>query len=131
MSSDDTSSTGDVHYKLTDMAEWTDHSREDLRMIPKMQAAGWKELFSAQDIYKNLTSPDEVPHDAVSFRKGILTAWVCRNGWQVADVIKGSYTNHRGQVGYRKGTLSDKFPETSGYIPDLETLLQLDAAGEL
>jgi hypothetical protein len=114
------------------MARWEDHRKEDLRMIPTMEAAGWKVKFHHMDIHAKRTSPDNVPNHGVSFEKGNLHVWGTIEGYQVAELIGTMYENHRGTISYnRKGTLEDRFPHTRGYIPDLETLLQLDAAGEL
>lgn len=112
------------------MSNWTDHPREDLRMIPEMQAHGWRPQFDSKDTMYHRTKPYSVPHDSVSFVKGTIHVWSTGKGWQVAELIDGCYSNHRGAI----SALSEPFKGDRyfrGFIPDLKTVLELDAKNDL
>ena len=110
------------------MANWTDHPREDLHMLPEMLNRGWTADFHYTDKRNNRTTPDNVPHNTVRFIKGIIHIWLCSHGWQVAELIDKKYQNHRGQISHTS-SYRDRF--NRGYIPDLKTILELDAVNDL
>jgi len=75
--------------------------RTDLRMIPRMEKAGWKIKFSYQDLLNKRTSSEVVPLHPVSFTKGNKVVWETTNRreqytqWTCADLVDGYYTNAR------------------------------------
>ncbi len=83
--------------------KWEDCPREDLNSIPKMIAAGFEPEFSYADKRHGRATPEFVPHDAVSFKRGTLHVWKTYkrtdegifSAWTAADLIDGSYCNHR------------------------------------
>jgi hypothetical protein len=81
------------------MKKWEDCPREDLNMIPTMEAAGWTPRFNQRDQMCDRTSPESVPHDAVSFKKEKTYVWMAvhnkRIDWRTADLIDGYFKNHR------------------------------------
>lgn len=97
--------------------KWEDCGRDDLNMIPKMQAAGWVPTFDYKDMRSNRITPENPPMDSVSFRKGIITSWKCYefktgNGyWQTADLLDNHFVNHR-----RRETLEDVIEKEGGVL---------------
>ena len=81
------------------ITKWEDCPREDLKMIPKMQNAGWEVQFSYNDKRQKRTTICIVPHDPVSFQKNDKTTWCCFGRknviWKVTDLINGYYSNQR------------------------------------
>lgn len=82
--------------------KWEDCGREDLNSIPSMVHKGFAPDFSHTDKRMERTTPENCPHDAVSFIKGTLHIWRTYDfhnsgemGWMTADLINGSYTNHK------------------------------------
>ena len=75
------------------MKQWTNFQREDLRMIPRMEADGWETLFRQQDIDACQTTPDIPPRHTVNFKKGNLWVWPNKSGrcqprgWVLAEII--------------------------------------------
>lgn len=88
--------------------------------------------FSDTDNMFRRTSPDNIPHDAIKFHKDTIHVWKCYDGWQIAELVDGSYTKHRGSISYGKeGLFVEKFPKTRGYVPSLSMVLELSEKGEL
>lgn len=110
------------------MANWTDYSREDLKMIPEMMKHGWMPDFHENDVRYKRTTPDNIPHNSIRFIKGQIHIWLCKDGWQVAELIDGQYLNHRGQVSHTTQYRERFF---RGYIPDLTTVLELESKNDL
>lgn len=85
------------------MANWQDCGRDDLSNIPMMIQAGWTPRFTDTDKRYGRVTPEHVPHEAVSFEKGVKVAWKCYHTkhndiipyWKVADLIDGYYKNRR------------------------------------
>lgn len=100
---------------------------EDITM---MQAHGWEPEYDSRDRMMKRIPPNGVPQNGVGFVKGNVHIWQCRYGWQVAELIDGMYQNHRGQVSYMKEPFKGERYH-SGYIPDLKTVLELDAKNDL
>ncbi len=89
--------------KLWNIQRWEDCGRDDLAMIPKMIAAGWEPIFDYRDHRNGWITPQKIPHETVSFTKGIVHAWKgykrtnegIFSHWNVADLIDGHYHHHR------------------------------------
>lgn len=64
---------------------WKDCGRDDLNMIPTMEAAGWNVIFQDPDKRYERTNPDNPPHDEVMFNKG--NTWL----WKVRDWKSGNH----------------------------------------
>ncbi len=81
------------------MENWTDSSREDLNMIPTMEQNGFTADIHWRDRMHKRTTPQNVPQDAVSFKKGNVHVWQSPYGgkmhWRVAELVLGFYCNHR------------------------------------
>lgn len=82
--------------------KWEECGREDLNMIPQMEANGFKVEFSYKDKMHKRTSIENVPHDAVSFVKGNFHVWRIykeQDGmpyhWMTSELVDGFYTNHK------------------------------------
>lgn len=82
--------------------KWEECQREDLNMIPQMQAKGFTVEFSSADKRGGRTVPENAPADAVSFVKGNLHIWKVykeQDGmmyeWMTSELIDGYYTNHK------------------------------------
>lgn len=79
------------------------NTRYDLEAIPMMEANGWTVVFSDVDETHNRTTPENVPHDAVAFKKGNKVVWMAGKSlsegytlyWRAADLIDGYYRNHK------------------------------------
>lgn len=74
---------------------FADMPREDLNQIPFMESNGWTRLLSRQDTRWGRTTPENPPHDSVSFKRANVTAWCCRLGWQTARLIDNRYQEHQ------------------------------------
>jgi hypothetical protein len=123
--------------------------RDDLVYFQRMLDAGWEPHFTPNDRMAKRMTPDNIPHDPVSFKKGKFLIWRARTGkewnpgmpsvigiaWQVAELEDSHYVKHRGfpgiKLSYHASPYTDRFPESNGFIPDLKTVLELDAKGEL
>lgn len=57
--------------------------------------AGWDIHFHHKDIWAKRITVQCPPHFPVSFVKGTKHIWKIRNGWQTADLIDGSFCNHK------------------------------------
>ncbi len=102
--------------------------REDIMMYDRMIAAGWSPQYSNSDKTFKRILPGETPQDAVAYIKGKMRIWMTRHGWQVAELSHDSvYHNHRGSM--TKPFKGDRYK--NGFIPDLDTVLELDKKGEL
>ncbi|MBN1117780.1 MAG: hypothetical protein JXA77_11280 [Bacteroidales bacterium] len=85
------------------MKNWTDCQRDDLNNIPLAIEKGWSPDFNYKDKMHHRTTPENVPHDCVSFKKDNKSAWKIYTKtsesyfpqWRVADLIDGYYRNHR------------------------------------
>ena len=91
---------GKLEWAMNTFSEsWEDFAREDLRMIPTMEANGFKVEFSNTDKRHNRITPEKHPQDSVDFSKGIIYVWkvIIKDEyvWNVADLIYGFYKNHR------------------------------------
>ena len=83
--------------------QWEQCGRTDLNIIPKMIAKGFTPEFSHKDKRYNRTTPENCPHDAVSFVKGNLHVWKIYGykneemgyEWMSSELIDGYYTNHK------------------------------------
>lgn len=86
---------------MTQIHDWSGFVRDDLRMIPTMEANGFTVIFHSQDRLYKRTTPERVPAHGVEFAKNDLHAWqiIDRNRdisvWQTAELIKGSFYNHK------------------------------------
>lgn len=103
--------------------------------IEMMVAAGWSYTYHQSDIVNKRIPPHGTPNHDVSYRKENVHVWKCKAsdshiGWQVAELIDGFYCNHRGKrAANHEPYRGDRF--INGFIPDLKTVLELDAKGEL
>jgi hypothetical protein len=85
------------------MKNWTDSERDDLSHIPLAIEKGWTPEFEYHDKWAGRTTPLNVPHFPVSFKKDNKTAWKCfyntNNSivgyWRVADLNNNHYCKHR------------------------------------
>lgn len=81
--------------------KWEDCPREDLNMIPQMIAKGYTPEFKQSDKQYERITPENVPHNAVSFVKDNLHLWkgyswkTGTSYWIYAELIKGSFENHK------------------------------------
>lgn len=69
--------------------KWTDHPREDLRMIPTMIKKSWDIEFEPRDRKYGRITPDNVPHWPVDFKKDdkiVRTSYYKRPHWFIAIV---------------------------------------------
>jgi len=90
------------------MKTWENLQREDLNVIPMMTQKGFTPQFSHNDKKFNRTSPENVPHDTVSFHKDNVHIWKVYDktsgeigqpghmtyGWIRAELANGSFINH-------------------------------------
>jgi len=80
---------------------WEECGRDDLNMIPKMQAAGWSPNICKNDERAGRIKPENPPMDLVSFIKGRTHVWMAftfrtnDSRWIAADLKEGSYVDHR------------------------------------
>lgn len=85
---------------MTQVNDWSGFIRDDLKMIPTMEANGFTVTFHDQDRLHKRTTPENVPNHEVGFKKGTLNIWkiIDRSRdimvWQTADLIDGYYRNH-------------------------------------
>jgi hypothetical protein len=92
------------------MANWIDFERDDLNAIPKAFDKGWLPEFDYKDKLYGRMSPDNIPMNCVSFKKGNKYAWKIYHIslpkenevwgdlselWRVAELIDNYYCNHR------------------------------------
>lgn len=106
--------------------------RSDIRLMFKLIHAGWHPQFNSQDIRFKRTTPQSFPADAVSYTKGNMHIWQCRDGWQVAETDdRGNYIKHRGNSFGGLRLYPDRFMDTQGFIPTIEQVYELDQKGEL
>lgn len=75
--------------------QWSDFTRNDLNIIPIMLKNGWEVIFNEKDILCNRTTIENVPHNGVSFKKDNIHVWEIRNGWRVAKLANGYFTDHK------------------------------------
>lgn len=68
------------------------NKREDLKMAEYAKSKGWTIEFHEQDILYGRFDP---PHFGLSFRRDNIHVCAVRDGWRVADIINGYYSNHR------------------------------------
>lgn len=86
---------------------WLKCPRMDLNIIPRMFALGYSIMFDYRDKQFGRVTPDNCPHDAVSFKKGNFHTWKCYKNvenekgerslltlWQTAYLVQGGYVNH-------------------------------------
>lgn len=107
----------------TVITRWEDSPREDLNMLPEMITQGWQVMFHDNDILHKRITLENPPAHSITFHKGINRIWQCREGWQTAQLICGSFVNHGGTTGIKEGKLIAKFPDTKGFIPSLKECL--------
>ena len=88
---------------------WSSIPREDLNKIPQYASLGWVAIFHENDIRAGRTTPDKVPHEAASYSKKNVRIWQAIGSykdelgtdyantiyWVAADLIDGSWINHR------------------------------------
>ena len=55
--------------------QWIDCGRDDLKVIPTMIELGYTVQFNRKDMQNGRTTPENVPHDDVSFQKGNYQMW--------------------------------------------------------
>ena len=77
------------------MNNWSEFTREDLKIISIAESLGWTPEFSQADVMFDRMTPKRFPMECVSFIKGNIHTWKCKKYWQVADLIKGNFCNHR------------------------------------
>ncbi len=82
--------------------KWEDCQRDDLNMIPIMIANGFTPIFSYADRRAERTTYENCPHHAVGFGKADFHVWKVypfalagSHCWMTADLICGSYQNHK------------------------------------
>lgn len=83
--------------------KWEDCGRKDLSIIPIAERMGWKLEFDDRDKSLGRTTIDNVPHFPVGFKKDNVHVWKAGKTlsegfelfWVCADLIDGSYKNHR------------------------------------
>jgi hypothetical protein len=96
---------------------WEECGRDDLNMIPKMQAAGWVPIFDYKDVRAERLSPENPPMEPVAFNKGRTRVWKnydfgTGNGyWQTADIdlSDNHFVDHR-----RRTTLEEVLKKEGG-----------------
>lgn len=82
---------------------WENFKRDDLNIIPYAADHGWTPSFNHSDRTWNRITPDNVPHNDVTFNKNNKRLWcyVKRTDegffvkWRVAEIVGIAYTNHR------------------------------------
>jgi hypothetical protein len=92
------------------MATWIDFERDDLNAIPLAFDKGWLPEFDYKDKRAGRFTPENIPMNAVSFKKGNKYAWKIyhitspkenevwgdlQEIWRVAELVDGYYCNHR------------------------------------
>ncbi len=79
---------------------WAECAREDLQLIPVLEADGWAPKFSYADRRAERTTVANCPHDEVSFEKGPLRLWKHMDFnshdivWTLAEIVDGYFSNH-------------------------------------
>jgi hypothetical protein len=89
--------------KMQPIEKWLECPRDDLNIIPHMIKNGFDVHMDDRDKRNERTTPDNVPHNCVSFAKGNLHIWKfyenMTNGynqkWQTAFIIDGYFRNHQ------------------------------------
>ena len=83
------------------MDNWNKFQREDLNSIPQMEDMGFAVVFHENDKRNGRISPQNYPHNAVSFKRETdgLVIWMIIRGtkiaWQTAFLKNGSYCDHQ------------------------------------
>lgn len=78
--------------------KWEDCGRDDLNMIPKMEAAGFVTDINYIDKRYGRTIPTNPPLDEVGFKKDDMYFWKCYRSsgesyWRSAKLVKGCYVD--------------------------------------
>ena len=78
---------------MRNITKWEDCPREDLKNIPLALSLGWSLEFSSRDKTHKRTEFSNVPHDAVTFEKGIYHIWYNYrlDKWQIGKLENASY----------------------------------------
>lgn len=78
---------------MRNITKWEDCPREDLKNIPLAMSLGWEPEFSNQDKMYKRTEFSNVPHDNVTFKKGIHHIWPNYkiDKWQIGKLENGYY----------------------------------------
>lgn len=83
--------------------KWEDCPRNDLHTIPQMESLGYTIKFNYKDVRYDRITPQNVPHEPVSFEKENYMIWKCMKrfsdgdiiyGWQTAYIIGGHFIDH-------------------------------------
>jgi hypothetical protein len=80
---------------------WSECERDDLNQIPVALEKGWLPDFNYKDKMQGRITPENCPHETVSFFKNEKHTWKGYNRntgesyWIVADLIHMRFTNHR------------------------------------
>ena len=92
------------------MTNWIDFERDDLNAIPMAFDKGWLPEFDYKDKRAGRFSPENIPMNSVSFKKGNKNTWkifhftLPKEGevwsdltevWRVAELIDNHYCNYR------------------------------------
>ena len=107
--------------------------RNDIQMFDTMIAARFVPEYNNQDKMHGRIDPkdpNKVPQHGISYVHGELHTWWCREGWQVAELRNGSYTNHRGRINVMREPFKG-FRYNQGFLPNLETVLELFKQNDL
>lgn len=88
---------------MSKVRSWEELRREDLKKILYYRILGWKPQFHEKDIRADRTTPDKVPHEAVSYAKKNTRIWLAEKViqnttvmvWMAADLVDGYWKNHR------------------------------------
>jgi hypothetical protein len=124
--------------KQVDFSKLPKSGRDDFALLDQFIAAGWTPVVNANDIHFGRVTVENPPNHGITFYKGTIHVWQCRNGYQVADLVPDPdnqphghmYINHRAYINYKTpGTRSERFDQ--GWIPDLKTILELDKINDL
>ena len=75
--------------------DWLKSNNKNLQQIPMMLENGFKLEFSYKDEMHGRITPSKPPIYGVNFIKGDLVVWKIKQGYQTANLIDGSYKNHK------------------------------------
>lgn len=85
---------------MKNITKWEDCPREDLKNIPLAISLGWSLELSCQDRRYKRTEYNNVPHDPVTFSKGIHHIWrnYSLDKWQIAKLENGFYNKMQDRI---------------------------------
>lgn len=95
--------------------EWTDHPREDLRLIPVLKEKGFEPKFEPRDRQHGRITPDNVPHWPVEFYSP--TEFIRKSVWRFPHWYRCPINGNGGCKDYP--TLEDAVNQVNELKPEL------------